>query len=153
MNQQPAASALLQAALRRRLISVKEAMALRHVLAGCGDDPQAVRQRLSHGPGQISAETNRDLLALLPDAQAPAIESYRRLAQLGSGRLATSWLGLGQIGLVVIKELHASLVPQPEIFIDDIQPLLGGGHRYLVPYLTVTRSADGGVALVQHYRQ
>jgi serine/threonine protein kinase len=152
MTQQPAATALLQAALRRRLISVKEAMALRHVLVGCDDDPQALRQRLGHGPGQISAGTTRDLIALLPAAELPDIAPYRRLALLGRGRLATSWLGLGQVGLVVIKEPIPALLTRPDELVADVQALLGGGQRYLVPYLAVTRTT-GGVALVQHYRQ
>ena len=64
MNQH-AATALLQAALRRRIVSVKEALALRHVLAGCGADPQAVRARLAHLPGQGSGATARALIDLL----------------------------------------------------------------------------------------
>lgn len=153
MNAQPAATALLQAALRRRLVSVKEALALRHVLAGCGDDPQAVRRRLAHGPEQVSAATNAELMAMLPEDGAPPLAGARPLARLGAGHLGTSWLALGQTDLVVVKVLHRHLLPttaEAERLAGDLAPLLHGGQRYLVPYLAV----DAGVpALVQRYRQ
>lgn len=153
MNAQPAATALLQAALRRRLVSVKEALALRHVLAGCGDDPQAVRRRLGHGPEQVSAATNAELLKLLPEDGASPVAGARPLALLGSGRLGTSWLAQGQAELVVVKELHRQLLPSSadaERLATDLEPLMQGGQRYLVAYLAVDAARP---ALVQRYRQ
>lgn len=153
MNAQPAATALLQAALRRRLVSVKEALALRHVLAGCGDDPQVVRRRLGHGPEQISAATNAELMNLLPEDGALPVAGARLLARLGAGRLGTTWLAQGQVDLVVVKEIHRQLLPSladAERFAADLSPLMQGGQRYLVAYLAVD---TGRPALVQAYRQ
>ena len=155
MTQHHAATALLQAALRRRLVSVKEALALRHVLAGCGSEPQLVAQRLALPPGQISAETAAALLALLPAAEAVETATWRRLAQLGRGRLGTTWLGLGQTGLVVLKDLDRALVDDATAAAlrQGLAPLLDSGHRYLVNYLELARRADGSWTLVQQYRQ
>lgn len=153
MNAQPAATALLQAALRRRLVSVKEALALRHVLAGCGDDPQAVRRRLGHGPEQISATTTSELLNLLPEDGAALVAGARPLALLGTGRLGTTWLAQGQTELVVVKELRRPLLPSladAERLAADLAPLMQGGQRYLVAYLAVDVNRP---ALVQRYRQ
>jgi serine/threonine protein kinase len=153
MNAQPAATALLQAALRRRLVSVKEALALRHVLAGCGDDPQQVRRRLGHGPEQVSAATAAQLIALLPAADAAPVAGARPLALLGAGRLGTTWLAQGQSDLVVVKLLRRELLPTPadgERLAADLAPLLHGGQRYLVAYL----ACDAGhPLLIERYRQ
>lgn len=155
MNQQAAATALLQAALRRRIVSVKEALALRHVLAGCGNDPQAVRGRLSHFPGQVSTATAQALLDLLPPADAVDAEPFRRLAHLGDGRLGSTWLGLGQTGLVVLKRFAPARLDDggATALAAEIAPLIGAGHRYLANYLALVRGADGAWTLVQHYRQ
>lgn len=155
MNHQAAATALLQAALRRRLVSVKEALALRHVLAGCGEDPQAIRGRLAHLPGQVSEATARALLALLPPADTPDTAPYRRLALLGEGQLGTTWLGLGQAGLVALKYLHAPLFDHAagNALQQTVAPLIGAGHRYLVDVLALVPRPDGGWLLVQQYRQ
>jgi serine/threonine protein kinase len=153
MNAQPAATALLQAALRRRLVSVKEALALRHVLAGCGDDPQQVRRRLGHGPAQVSAATTAELIGLLPEEGMAPIAGAMPLALLGTGRLGNSWLAQGQADLVVVKLLQRQLLPTPadgERLAADLAPLLQGGQRYLVAYLGVDAARP---ALVQRYRQ
>ena len=65
---QPAASALLQAGLRQRLIDVKQALALRHVLVACGDDPQAVVARLAQNPTHLPEPAAQQLVGLLPAA-------------------------------------------------------------------------------------
>lgn len=155
MNQQVAATALLQAALRRRLVSVKEAMALRHVLVGCGTDPQAIRGRLAHLPGQVSEATARALMDLLPPADAIDPDSYQRLAHLGDGRLGSTWLGLGPTGLVVLKRFAAERVDDAvaATLLRELQKVLGTENRYLVGHLELLRSADGCWTLVQHYRQ
>jgi serine/threonine-protein kinase len=155
VNQQAAATALLQAALRRRLVSVKEALALRHVLAGCGDDPQAVRGRLAHLPGQVSEDAARGLMALLPPADTPDTTPFKRLALLGEGHLGTTWLGQGQVGLVALKYLHPPMLDQSAATTlqTSLAPLIGAGHRYLVDVLTLVPRADGGWLLVQNYRQ
>jgi serine/threonine protein kinase len=155
VNQQAAATALLQAALRRRLVSVKEALALRHVLAGCGTDAQAVRGRLAHLPGQVSEATARALLELLPPADAVDPAPYTRLAHLGDGKLGSTWLGLGQTGLVVLKRFAADRLSDATAatLAKELEPLLGSGHRYLVNYLALARGDDGCWTLVQHYRQ
>ena len=155
MNQQAAATALLQAALRRRLISVKEALALRHVLAGCGSDPQGIRGRLAHLPGQVSEATARLLMDLLPPADAVDPDSFQRLAHLGEGRLGSSWLGLGQTGLVVLKRFAAERVDDSvaAMLLRELQPLLGTDQRYLVSHGALLRGADGCWTLVQQYRQ
>ncbi len=155
MTQHHAATALLQAALRRRLVSVKEALALRHVLAGCGSDPHLVRGRLIHLPGQVSPDTANALIAMLPAADTVETEPYRRLAQLGSGRLGTTWLGLGQAGLVVLKEFARDLVDDASAaeLSRELAPLIGSGHRYLVNDLAIVQRVDGGWTLVQQYRQ
>jgi serine/threonine protein kinase len=155
MNQQAAATALLQAALRRRLVSVKEAMALRHVLAGCGADPQAIRGRLAHLPGQVSEATARALMDLLPAVDAVDPEPFRRLAHLGDGRLGSTWLGLGQAGLVVLKRFareHLNEVAAAALQ-HELAPLIGTGHRYLVGHLALVRGADDCWTLVQQYQQ
>lgn len=155
MNQQAAATALLQAALRRRLVSVKEAMALRHVLVGCGTDPQAIRGRLAHLPGQVSEATARALMDLLPPADAVDPEPFRRLAHLGDGRLGSTWLGLGQAGLVVLKRFASGHLDDAAAAAvqRELAPLIGTGHRYLVGHLALVRGADGCWTLVQQYRQ
>jgi serine/threonine-protein kinase len=155
VNQQAAATALLQAALRRRLISVKEALALRHVLAGCGSDPQAVRARLAHLPGQVSETTARALMELLPPADARDPAPFRRLAHLGDGRLGSTWLALGQTDLVVLKRFADGRLDDAaaEALQRELAPLIGTGHRYLVSHLALLRGEDGGWTLVQHYRQ
>lgn len=155
MNQHAAATALLQAALRRRLVSVKEAMALRHVLAGCGADPQAIRGRLAHLPGQVSEATARALMDLLPPADAVDPESFQRLAHLGDGRLGSTWLGLGPAGLVVLKRFASERVDDTiaAAVQRELAPLFGTGHHYLVRHLALVRGADGCWTLVQHYRQ
>jgi len=155
MNQQPAATALLQAALRRRLVSVKEALALRHVLAGCGSDPQAVRRRLAFLPGQVSEATARALMDLLPPADAVEVAPFPRLAHLGDGRLGSTWLGLGQTGLVVLKRFASERMDDATaaLLARELEPLIGGGHRYLVNYLALVRGEDNGWTLVQQYRQ
>jgi serine/threonine-protein kinase len=155
VNQHAAATALLQAALRRRLVSVKEAMALRHVVAGCGADPQAVRGRLAHLPGQVSETTARALLDLLPPADAVDPAPFKRLAHLGNGKLGSTWLGLGQSGLVVLKRFAADRLSDAAAatLTKELEPLLGSGHRYLVNYIALARGDDGCWTLVQHYRQ
>lgn len=155
MTQQAAATALLQAAIRRRTVSVKEALALRHVLAGCGTDPQAVRARLAHLPGQVSEATARALMDLLPDADAVDAEPFRRLAHLGDGQLGSTWLGLGQTGLVVLKRFAPARLDDggAAALAQEIAPLIGAGHRYLANYLALVRAPDGAWTLVQHYRQ
>lgn len=155
MSQQAAATALLQAALRRRIVSVKEALALRHVLAGCGNDAQAVRARLAHLPGQVGATTAYALMDLLPPADAVDAEPFRRLAHLGDGHLGSTWLGLGQTGLVVLKRFAPARLDDGGAarLAEEIGPLLGAGHRYLANYLALVRGPDGCWTLVQHYRQ
>ena len=164
MNQHAAATALLQAALRRRLVSVKEAMALRHVLAGCGADPQAIRGRLAHLPEQVSEATARALMDLLPPADAVDPESFQRLAHLGDGRLGSTWLGLSQAsqasqashaGLVVLKRFTSERVDETTAAAlqRELAPLFSTGHHYLVRHLALVRGADGCWTLVQHYRQ
>lgn len=155
MNQQAAATALLQAALRRRLVSVKEALALRHVLAGCGSDPQAVRGRLAHLPGQVSEATARALMDLLPPADAVDPGPFRRLAHLGDGRLGSTWLGLGQSDLVVLKRFAPARLDDgmAAALQRELEPVFGTGHRYLVGHLALLRGGDGCWTLVQHYRQ
>jgi serine/threonine protein kinase len=155
---QAAATALLQAALRRRLVTVKEALALRHVLAGCGADPQAVRARLAHLPGQVSPETATALMALLPPAGEPGLAVAglcQPLAQLGVGALGSTWLGLGQTGLVVLKRFDRAMLDDQGArqLGEDLAPLLGSGHRYLVNHLALRQAEDGAWTLVQHYRQ
>jgi serine/threonine-protein kinase len=155
VNQHAAATALLQVALRRRLVSVKEALALRHVLAGCGADPQAIRGRLAHLPGQVSEATARALMELLPPADAVDPAPWKRLAHLGDGRLGSTWLGLGQVGLVVLKRFAAQRLDDDAAAAlqNELAPLLGTGHRYLVGHLALFRGDDGCWTLVQHYRQ
>lgn len=155
MNQQPAATALLQAALRRRLVSVKEAMALRHVLAGCGTDPQAVRGRLAHLPAQVSEDTARALMALLPPPEAIDPAPFKRLAHLGDGRLGSTWLALGQSDLVVLKRFAAGRLDDDGAaeLQRELSPLIGTAHRYLVGHLALLRGDDGCWMLVQQYRQ
>jgi serine/threonine protein kinase len=155
MSQQAAATALLQAALRRRVVSVKEALALRHVLTGCGNDPHVVRSRLEHLPGQVSEATARALINLLPPADAVDPLPFKRLAHLGDGHLGHTWLGLGQTGLVVLKRFAADRLSDgaAATLTTELEPLLGSGHRYLVNHLALVRSDDGCWMLVQHYRQ
>jgi serine/threonine-protein kinase len=155
MTQQAAATALLQAAIRRRIVSVKEALALRHVLAGCGTDPQALRARLAHLPGQVSEATAHALMDLLPAADAVDAEPFRRLAHLGDGHLGSTWLGSGQAGLVVLKRFSPERLDDhaAAALAKEIAPLIGAGHRYLANYLALVRGADGAWTLVQHYRQ
>ncbi len=154
MTQHHAATALLQAALRRRLLSVKEALALRHVLKGCGNDPHLVAARLADLPGSISAATATALLALLPAIGTRQPEPYRRLAELGRGRLGTTWLGLGADRLVVLKDLDSTLIDEAasSVVRAELAPLLGSEHRYLIPYLDLVASGAGGWTLVQEYR-
>ena len=155
MNQQAAATALLQAALRRRLVSVKEALALRHVLVGCGSDPQAVRGRLAHLPGQVDEATARALMELLPPADAVDPEPFRRLAHLGDGRLGSTWLGLGETGLVALKRFAPDRLDEKmaAALQRDLEPVLGSSQRYLVGHLALLRGGDACWTLVQHYRQ
>jgi len=160
MTQQHAATALLQAALRRRLLSMKEALSLRHVLAGCDADPQAIRSRLAHNPEQVSAETVQALRDLLPTAsQENSLENspsnssnYRRLALLGRGASGHTWLGIGKHGLAVLKTIDAALVPHPNDFVTTLAPLVGGEHRYLVNYIAIESGSDGTVTIIQRYR-
>jgi serine/threonine protein kinase len=149
---QYAASALLQAGIRQRLFDVKQALEMRHTLLGCGDDPVALDQVLA---GNTSPPV-QTLRTLLPAIDLPTIEPYRRLARLGEGRLGITWLGLGNRGLVALKEFHQRLLPQSaeaDRLCADLAPFIGGGHRYLVNYIAVARSSAGGVVLVQEYRQ
>lgn len=154
MNQH-AATALLQAALRRRIVSVKEALALRHVLAGCGADPQAVHARLADLAWEMCEAAARALSELLPPADALDAEPFRRLAHLGDGRLGSTWLGQGQVGLVVLKRFAPARLDDAAAatLAAELAPLLGAGHRYLANYLALVRAPDGCWTLVQHYRQ
>ncbi len=152
MTQQHAATALLQVALRRRLLSMKEALSLRHVLAGCDAHPQAIRERLAHNPAQVSAETVQALRDLLPTPSQEIINNYRRLALLGRGASGETWLGVGDHGLTVLKTLDAELVPNAHEFITTLAPLIGGDHHYLVNYIAIESSSDGAVTIIQHYR-
>jgi serine/threonine protein kinase len=157
-NAQPAASALLQAGLRQRIIEVKQALALRHVLIGLGSDIQGIRGRLAENPTGLDAAVLARLVELLPPAgAAPGADApFLPLARLGSGPIGTSWLALGRTGLVAAKLIHPALYPgagDAERLHSRLQALSGGGHRYLVNYLSAVRSADGGVALVSEYRQ
>jgi serine/threonine protein kinase len=155
---QPAASALLQSGLRQRIIEVKQALALRHVLIGLGADVQGIRTRLAENPTGLDDAILARLVDLLPPALAePGADApFRPLARLGSGPTGTTWLALGQTGLVAAKVIHRPLHPGPgdaELLHTRLQALCGGGHRYLVNYLAAVRTTDGGVALVAEYRQ
>ncbi len=152
MTQQHAATALLQVALRRRLLSMKEALSLRHVLAGCDTDPQAIRARLAHNLAQVSADTVQALRDLLPTPSQEYLGHYRRLALLGRGASGQTWLGIGDRGLTVLKTLDAELVPNAHDFISSLAPLVGGEHHYLVNYIAVESDSDGVVTITQPYR-
>jgi serine/threonine protein kinase len=154
-NAQPAASALLQSGLRQRIIDVKQALALRHVLVGFASDTQGIAARLKDNPTQLPAESLTRLLALLPDP-ASASEHHRPLARLGTGMLSTTWLALGVTGLVTTKIFHQAVLPQAvdgERLLSRLQALTGGGHRYLVNYLAAERTQDGRIAVIEEYRQ
>ncbi len=149
---QPAASALLQAGLRQRIIEVKQALALRHVLIGLGGDAQGIRARLAENPTGLDHAILARLVELLPlAADEPGADApFRPLARLGSGPTGTTWLALGPAGLVASKAFHRPLHPaagDAERLHARLLSLVGGGHRYLVNYLAAVRSADGGVAL------
>jgi eukaryotic-like serine/threonine-protein kinase len=152
MTQQYAATALMQAALRQRLLSMKEALSLRHVLAGCGSDPQAIRARLAHNPEQVSAVTLQALRDLLPTTAQEKCGDYQRLALLGRGASGQTWLGIGPSGLVVLKTLEASLITSHDTLSSALAPLLGGNHLYLINYLAVISDIDGTTTLVEQYR-
>ncbi len=157
-NAQPAASALLQAALRQRVIEVKQALALRHILVGLGTDVVGLRTRLLENPTALDDAILVRLLELLPPAgDVPAHDApFYPLARLGSGPTGVSWLALGVTGLVVAKVVHPALLPgagDAERLLARLQALCGGGHRYLVNYLHAVRNPDGGVALLCEYRQ
>jgi serine/threonine protein kinase len=145
-----AASALLQAALRRRLLTRDEALELGKTLHGTGLKVEPVRERLktSNIPQALV------LLELLPSDELPQIANYRRLARLGEGRTSSTWLGLGKSGLVVIKVFHASRLPPGKAvdkFLADVSRLIGGHHHYLVNYLASGKTADGRACLIEEY--
>jgi serine/threonine-protein kinase len=157
-NAQPAASALLQAGLRQRIIEVKQALALRHVLIGLGGDVEGLKGRLAENPTALDPAILARLLALLPEAgDAASLDApFRPLARLGSGPTGSTWLALGQSGLVAAKVFHQALLPSAsaaERLHSRLQTLLGNGHRYLVNYLAALRTPGGGVTLVAEYRQ
>src|SRR5260221_6110969 len=100
-----ALSAVMQAALRRRLLTKERAIELGNTLLGCGADPQALREKLR----QSDAVEAMVLNELLPGAELPAVGDYQRVARLGEGRTASTWLGLDPQGKqVVIKVFHAN---------------------------------------------
>jgi len=147
----PAVSALMQAALRRRLVTSERAIELADEFAACAD-PQALCERLTghHSPEAIV------LRELLPAGGLPGTGAYRPLACLGQGRTASTWLGVGADGAkaVVLKLYHPSrLKPggDVELFLRDVSPLIGKEHRYLVGYLAAFAADDGRAVLVQQY--
>jgi len=151
-----AVSALLQVAVRRRLILKERALELAQLWSTCGTDVEALRARM-----QAGSEVEAVLLGeLLPAAGMPAAGGYHHLARLGEGRTASTWLGLspatdgGEADWVVIKHFHHKLLPPGtavERFCADVQPLLNADARYLVPYRAVFAAADGSACLVQRY--
>ncbi|MBA3685310.1 MAG: serine/threonine protein kinase [Planctomycetes bacterium] len=145
-------TALLQAAMRRRLITRDRAVALGNQLITAEDDVEAVRARLA----EIKAPDAIMLRELLPGPGLPDVAPYRRLASLGEGRTASTWLGCAESGgpPVVIKLYHPNRIKpgaEVELFIGDVAPLVGQAHAYLVGYLAVFAAGDGRAVLVQQY--
>lgn len=145
-----AVTALMQVALRRRLVTSERARELAEELSGCAD-PVALGARLAvhHSPESIV------LRELLPSG-LPGTGAYRPLACLGQGRTASTWLGVGADGAkaVVLKLYHPSrLKPgaEVELFLRDVAPLVGIEHRYLAGYLAAYAAEDGRAVLVQQY--
>src|SRR3954468_1499822 len=124
---EPAIVALLQAAMRRRLITRERAVAVAEAISDCGDDTGELRRLLRASPEREAIM----LLELLPPDDGPPANPFRLLARLGDGRTATSWLGIGdEKRLVVIKVFHANRVsagPEADRFKDEGQALLGLG--------------------------
>lgn len=148
----PAASALLQAGIRRGMIDVTQALALRHVLVKCGNNPAAVRDKLTLGDHPAAGA----LAALLPDESAlSSLGPWRRLALLGEGGTGRTWLGLGVDGFVAIKDIHAPLSTGPgmDSIRRDLDSLIGSGHRYVVNVLAIISGDDGRISVVSDYRQ
>ena len=147
----PAVSALMQVALRRRLVDAERAVQLAGELADCAT-PDALSTRLAvhHSPESIV------LRELLPGGRLPGAGAYRPLACLGQGRTASTWLGVGVDGAkaLVLKFYHPSRIKpgaEVELFVRDVAPLIGKEHRYLVGYLDAFAADDGRAVLVQQY--
>ncbi len=151
MAAEPAVVALLQAAMRRRLITRERAVDMAEGLVGCGEDPAELRRLLAGSPDREAIM----LLQLLPAVDLAPIGGWQRLACLGEGRTASTWLGIGaDRHLVVIKVLHPNRVPpgaEADRFKDEARELIGLGSRYLVDYRAARRGADGRAALVMEY--
>ena len=146
-----AVAALMQAALRRRLVDSERALQLAAELAECAD-PVALSARLAvhQAPEAII------LRELLPNGRLPTTGAYRPLACLGQGRTASTWIGVGVDGAkaLVLKFYHATRLrpgAEVELFLRDVAPLLRKEHRYLVGYLDAFVAGDGRAVLVQEY--
>jgi serine/threonine protein kinase len=151
MSTHIAASALLQAALRRRIISTKEALSLRHVLAGTYASTQAVHNRLALLPGQISPQTAQELIALLPTTAVSAVEHYQHLARLGKNAVCETWLAQGPDGLMVLQHFSPHLCAS--FTAERNEKLLRREGRYFIPYRAWLRDLAGAPVLIQDYRQ
>lgn len=145
-----AAAALLQAAIRRGLLTHERAIEVGRSWAGA-QSPAELDQRLA---GAISPEAQM-LRQLLPDDDYLLTAPYTRLACLGQGRTASTWLGADAAGApVVIKLFHANrLAPGSavDLFVRDLQPLLGGTQRCLVGYRAAFAATDGRAVVVAEY--
>jgi serine/threonine protein kinase len=142
-------AALMEAAVRRRLVTAERAAELAVELAGCPDVPAlAARLAVHHSPESI-------LLRELLPTSLPGTGAYRALACLGQGRTASTWLGAAADGeWVAIKLYHPGrLKPggDVELFLRDVAPLIGLTHRYLVGYVAGFPAADGRAVVVQRY--
>ncbi len=147
-----ALSALLQAAMRRRLLTRDRAIAFGNQLGSIADDVEALRERLAteKAPDAVM------LRELLPGPGLPEVAPYRRLASLGEGRTASTWLGTAGNGgqPVVIKIYHPNRIKpgaEVELFLGDVAALIGQTHEHLVAYLAAFAAGDGRAVLVQQY--
>lgn len=145
-----AASALLQAAIRRRLTSRERAVEIGRSLAGA-----TTTEELDHRLSNAAVPEAPMLRELLPDHDHLLTAPYLRLASLGEGRTGDTWLGLDpQGGPVVIKLIHEErLAPGPdvELFLRDLEPLIGRNNRCLVGYRAAFAATDGRATVVSEY--
>lgn len=145
-----ATTALLQAAMRRRLVSRERAMDIGRSLAGATSTGE-IDQLLA----RMSAPEAPMLRQLLPHEDPLLTAPYVRLACLGEGRTASTWLGIDAAGEpVVIKLMHRNRLPpgsDVELFLRDVEPLMNISSRCLVSYRAAFAATDGRAVLVSEY--